>query len=401
MSARSDHSLITKRSFRAFCIAGLCCLVISSAFARQKITVDVEAIDGTHILSKAETFLKEPPLTVTAFSSPRSAGGLHEYFSEGDYWWPDPKNPDGPYIQRDGMTNPDNFNKHREALRHFCDVVSGLTAAYMITGEEKYAAQAIRHLNAWCADDATKMYPHLKYAQAIKGRFTGRGTGIIDTIHLIEVARAVEVLSGSTSFKKGEEAAIKQWFAEYLQWLTTHQYGIAEREAKNNHGTWWGAQVAAFAHLVNDTATLSYCRSRFKNVFLPKQMAADGSFPEELRRTKPYSYSIFHLEGMTTLCWILSTPADNLWEFTLPDGRNMRKALQFLYPYIVDKSKWPYAKDVMHFEAFPARQPFLLFAGIALGEPKYIDTWKKLETDANNEEVWRSIPIQQPVLWVQ
>ena len=401
MSARAIHSIVARRTLYLSGVTIVYCLLVSGAFARQEMVVDVSAIDRVHILSIAETFLKEPPRTVTAFSSPRSAGGLHEYFSEGDYWWPDPKNPDGPYIQRDGMTNPDNFNKHREALRRFCDIVSGLTAAYKITGEEKYAAQAIRHLNAWCVHDATKMYPHLKYAQAIKGRFTGRGIGIIDTIHLIEVARAVEVLSASKSFNKGEEAAIKQWFAEYLHWLTTHPYGIAEREAKNNHGTWWGAQVAAFAHLVGDTATLSYCRSRFKNGFRPGQMAADGSFPEELRRTKPYSYSIFNLEGMATLCWILSTPAENLWEFTLPDGRNMRKAVQFLYPYIVDKSKWPYAKDIMHFDAFPARQPFLLLAGIAFHEAGYIETWKKLETDSGNEEVRRSIPIQQPVLWVQ
>jgi hypothetical protein len=379
----------------------LVALIPAIGWGQQKIKVDVASFDRARILSSADQYMKESPLTVTAFSSPRSTGGVHEYFSEGDYWWPDPKNPDGPYIQRDGMTNPDNFNKHREVMRRFCDIVSALTAAYKITGDEKYAAHAIRHLKAWCVDDATKMYPHLKYAQAIKGRFTGRGTGIIDTIHLIEAARAVEVLSRSKSFKEGEEAAVKQWFAEYLQWMTTHQYGIDEREAKNNHGTWWAAQVATFAHLVNDTATLSFCRSRFKNVFLPKQLAADGSFPEELRRTKPYSYSIFNLEGMATPCWVLSTTDDNLWEFTLPDGRNMRKAVQFLYPYIVDKAKWPYAKDVMHFESFPARQPFLLFAGIALGEPSYIETWKKLEADSQNEEVRRSIPIRQPVLWVQ
>ena len=28
--------------------------------------------------------------------------------------------------------------------------------------------------------------------------------------------------------------------------MTTHPYGIAERDAKNNHGTCWVAQVAAF-----------------------------------------------------------------------------------------------------------------------------------------------------------
>jgi hypothetical protein len=376
-------------------------LIPAFGWGQQKIKVDVAFLDRARILSAAERFIKEPPLTITAYPAPRSAGGVHEYFSEGDYWWSDPGNPDGPYIRRDGETNPDNFNKHREAMRRFCDIVSALTAAYKITGDEKFAAQAIRHLKAWCVDDATKMYPHLKYAQAIKGRFTGRGTGIIDTIHLIEVARAVEILSGSNSFKGDEEAAVKRWFAEYLQFLTIHQYGIDERESKNNHGTWWVAQVAEFAHLVNDTANLAYCRSRFKEVLLPKQMAADGRFPEELARTKPYSYSIFNLEGMTTICWVLSTTSDNLWDYTLPDGRNMAKALGFLYPYIVDKSKWPYPKDVMHFEAFPGRQPFLLFAGIALGESRYVETWKKLEADSKNEEVQRSIPIRQPVLWVQ
>jgi hypothetical protein len=401
MTSRIERSFIPSRVLLGFCVAGLCCLLASSTSARQKVAVDVAAIDHDRILSSAKDYLKEPPVTVTAFSSPRSAGGVHEYFSEGDYWWPDPKNPDGPYIRRDGETNPDNFNKHREAMRRFCDIVSGLTAAYKITDEENYATQAIRHLKAWCVDDATKMYPHLKYAQAIKGRFTGRGTGIIDTIHLIEVARAVEVLSASTSFKDGEEAAIKRWFAEYLQFLTVHQYGIDERGSRNNHGTWWVAQVAAFAHLVNDTANLSYCRSRFKDTLLTRQMAANGSFPEELARTKPYSYSIFNLEGMAVICRILSTTGDNLWEYTLPDGRNMRKAVQFLYPYIVDKSKWPYPEDVMYFDAFPARQPFLLLAGIALGEPRYIETWKKLDADSRIEEVRRSIPIQQPVLWVQ
>ncbi len=377
-------------------------LIPALGLGQQNISVDVASLDRARILSAAGPYLNEPPITVTAFPAPRSAGGVHEYFSEGDYWWPDPKNLDGPYIRRDGETNPDNFNKHRETLRRFCDIVSGLTAAFRITGEERYATQAIRHLKAWCVDDATKMYPHLKYAQAIKGRFTGRGIGIIDTIHLIEVARAVEVLSGLKSIARSDEIAMKQWFAEYLRFLTTHQYGIDERDgSKNNHATWWVAQVAAFARLVNDTANLSYCRTRFKDTLLANQMAPNGSFPEELARTKPYSYSIFNLEGMATICWLLSTPEDDLWHYTLADGRNMKKAVQFLYPYIVDKSQWPYPKDVMYFDAFPARQPFLLFAGIALGEPKYIETWKKLKVDSQNEEVRRSIPIREPVLWVQ
>ena len=101
------------------------------------------------------------------------------------------------------------------------------------------------------------------------------------------------------------------------------------------------------------------------------------------------------------ICRVLSTQGDDLWHYTLPDGRGMQKAVEFLHPYIVDKSKWPYPKDVLYFDSFPARQPFLLFAGIALGRPEYVETWKQLKSDPEVEEVRRSIPIRQPVLWVQ
>ena len=368
---------------------------------QQRLSVDVATIDSPRILAAAKEYLSEPPITITAFPAPRSAGTIHEYFSEADYWWPDPKNPDGPYIQRDGMTNPANFNKHREVMQRFSRAVSTLVAAYKITNDEKFAEQAVRHLKAWFVEDSTRMCPHLKYAQAIKGRTTGRGIGIIDTIHLIEVARAVEVLSGSPSLNSSDETAIRRWFAEYLAWMTTHQYGIDERDTRNNHATWWVAQAAVFAHLVNDTATLSFCRSRFKTVLLPNQMALDGSFPEELRRTKPYNYSLFNLEGMAVICWVLSKSDDNLWEYTLANGRNMRKAMEFLYPFIIDKSKWPYPKDVMYFEYYPGRQSSLLFAGIALNEPKYVEAWKKFDPDPANAEVQRSLPIRQPVLWMK
>ena len=142
------------------------------------------------MLKAADKYLAEQPVTVTAASSPRSAGGKHDFFSEGDYWWPDPKNPDGPYIQRDGESNPDNFVEHRKAMIRMSLIVPACAAAYKLTRNRKYADHAAKHLRAWFVDDATRMNPNLEFAQAIKGRFTGRGTGIIDTLHLVEPARA-------------------------------------------------------------------------------------------------------------------------------------------------------------------------------------------------------------------
>jgi len=367
----------------------------------QTTSATVAAFESDRVLRMAEMYLREPPLTITAYTCPRSAGGLHEFYSEGDYWWPDPANPDGPYIQRDGMSNPENFTKHREMMMRFSAAVSSLAAAYKLSRDEKYAAHAVRHLKAWFVDESSMMLPHLKYAQAIKGRVTGRGIGIIDTIHLIEVARAVEVLSGSASFSPADVRAVKEWFAEYLTWLTKHQFGIDEREAKNNHGTWWVAQVAAFAHLVGDTMAMNYCRERFITVLLPGQMAGDGSFPLELKRTKPYNYSIFNLEGMATICQILTKPGANLWGTVLPDGRSMLRAMEFLFPYLKDRSSWPYARDVAYFEDYPVRHHFLLFAGAAFKRSAYLELWKTLDPDPVVPEVIRSMPLRQPVLWVE
>ena len=360
---------------------------------------EVATIDKRRILSAAEKYLKEQPITVTAAHSPRSAGGQHDYFSEGDYWWPDPKNPDGPYIQRDGETNPDNFDDHRKAMRRLSLIVPALAAAWRITGQGKYADAAVVHLRAWFVDESTCMNPSLLYSQAIKGRFTGRGIGVIDTIHLVEVARAATLLSKSLTAAK-QIGEVRGWFADYIQWLSNHEYGKAERDAANNHGTCYVTQVAEFARFTGNEDLMDWCRDRFRTVFVPKQIAADGSFPQELRRTKPYGYSLFNLEAMSTCCQTLSTAKDNLWTFELPDGRGMGKALAYMVPYIRDKRKWPLPPDVMYDKEWPMRQTALLFGGIALHQSGYIELWKTLPADSTVDEVIRNFFIRQPVLWV-
>ncbi len=363
--------------------------------------LDLKQLERERVLNAAAGFLNNEPITVTAAVCPRSAGGPHDFYSEGDYWWPNPNDPDGPYIQRDGMTNPENFVEHRHAMIRFSIHVGTLTCAYKLTGDSKFSDAAIKHLRAWFIDDATKMNPNLQYAQAIKGITKGRGIGIIDTVHLVEVARSAQFLEQAGILNGTDLAGVKKWFADYLHWLTTHANGLDEMKAKNNHGTCFVMQEAAFAAFAGDQERLAECRKRFKEILLPKQMAADGSFPEELRRTKPYGYSLFNADAMATVCQILSTPQENLWEFTTEDGRNMRKAVEYLYPYINDKSTWPHKHDVMFWEFWPVRSPILLFGGLAYGDRKAVDLWKTLDANPTNEEVIRNLPIRHPLLWVE
>lgn len=368
----------------------------SSSSFRQSL----EALERPRVLAAADRYLQRTPETVTATRAARSTGGPHDFFSEGDYWWPNPANPDGPYIRRDGESNPQNFVAHRRAMIRLSVEVPALVAAWTLAGDRRYADHARRHLRAWFVDPATRMNPSLPFAQAIHGVSTGRGTGIIDTIHLVEVARAVEVLERGRAMPADELTPVRQWFADYVRWLTTHPNGIEERDAKNNHGTCWVMQVAAFASLTGDRAQMDVCRRRFKEVLLPAQLASDGSFPLELERTKPYGYSLFNLDAMTTTCQLLSTPTDNLWAFTLPDGRGMRKALEYMEPYIRDKRRWPKAPDVQYHEEWPKRHPSLLFGGLALGRADYLALWKTLDADSEVDEVVRNFFIRQPLLWV-
>ena len=361
---------------------------------------DVSRFDRARVVSEADRFLKQAAVTITASRSPRSAGGTHDFFSEGDYWWPDPKKPGGPYIRRDGMTNPDNFVEHRDALMRLSVEVPALTAAWKVTGSKKYAEHAARHLRAWFVGEATRMNPHLEYAQAIHGRSTGRGTGIIDTIHLVEVARAVPLVAESGALRSEEFAEVRKWFADYLRWMTTSANGIEERDARNNHGTCFAMQVAAFARLTGQRDLIDDAARRFETAIVPLQIAPDGSQPLEISRTKPYGYCLFNLEAMAVLCQLVSEPGGrDLWRFETADGRGIRKAIEFLFPHIADKKRWPHPPDVMYFEQWPMRQQALLFGGLAYGRQDYLDLWKSLPASSQVAEVVRNYFIRQPALW--
>jgi len=129
-------------------------------------------------------------------------------------------------------------------------------------------------------------------------------------------------------------------------------------------------------------------------------MGADGSFPLETARTKPYGYSLFNLDAMVTAAWLLSTPSEDLWRFNLPDGRGLRRAVAFMVPFIRERQKWPFPPDVMYADQWPMRQASLLFAGLAYGETSYLELWKTLPADSSVDEVVRNFFVRQPVLWV-
>lgn len=380
-----------------------CCM----AFINNKTMVSdtlrdqvIKSLEKTEI-ARAKAFLMEKPITVTDAFCERSSGGGHDYYSEGDYWWPDPKNPKGPYIQKDGQTNPDNFSDHRKAMVRMSEMVATLTSAWILTREQVYADKVLEHLNAWFVDESTMMNPQMLYAQAIWGKETGRGIGLIDAYHFVEVAQSIKVLSENNALPEQQIVKIKNWFSQFLTWMTTHEYGISEMNWPNNHGTCWAATASSMAVLTENTEIIQLCINRFKTILLPNQMAVDGSLPRELKRTKPFGYSLFNIDAFCNLAQILSTDEDNLFEYETEDGKSLKKGIEFIYPFIKDKSKWPFSKDIYIWNEWPSCHPALLFTALAYNNQAYLKTYLGLEPYPIHPEVIRNLPVRHPVIWIK
>ncbi|HEY0596457.1 alginate lyase family protein [Sphingopyxis sp.] len=375
-------------------------LAPAAVWARPRLPAfDIRAIERRRLLPQATRLLAVQPRTIAAIPAPRSPAGRHDYYSEGDYWWPDPANPGGAYIRRDGRSNPDKFDGHRDALIAFGRTVPALAALWELTGERRFADAAMRHLSAWFVTPATRMHPNLNHAQAIIGVNSGRAIGVIDTLQIVEVARAATLFArrdapGYAAIRAGVEG----WFAAYLDWLTTSPFGTTERDERNNHGTCWLLQAASFAALLGRTDVLEDARTRLETIIIPAQIEPDGRQPLELARTKPYAYSLFNLDVLAASAWLLGSGELIGWKTS--DGRSIGGAIAWMTPFIADKTEWPLPPDIEYWHGFPVRQPSLLFGGLAQKRSDWLDLWQRLNPDPVIGEVVRNFPVRQPLLWL-
>ena len=246
----------------------------------------------------AEKRVKEGPWTVTSERPKDLEMDPHDYYSEAPYWWPNPENPSGPYIRKDGQFNPARFLANKTALNSMADAVFTLGAAAYFLDEPRYAQRAARDIRVWFIDPKTRMNPSLEYSQAIRGVNDGRGAGIIDGRVLIRAIQGMEFLAQTGQWDAKDQLAVHKWFDEYLHWLTHSENGEDEQRSGNNHASWWTAQVAAVASFVENKGEEKIAFDYYRDHIFSRQIRPDGSAPREEARTRSLSYSAFNLEAL-------------------------------------------------------------------------------------------------------
>ncbi|WP_035359347.1 alginate lyase family protein [Edaphobacter aggregans] len=342
---------------------------------------NVAALDHDRILAAADHYLTQPPAPLTTLPSPDSPGTPQDYFSQ-------------------STDSPAPFTAHRDALLSLAHIVPALASAWVITKDERYAQHAVAHLQAWFVSPETSMTPSLEYAQvAASGK--ARPEGVIEAVHLAEVAQSIPFLSTSEALTEPTLDAVTKWFTSYLEWLNTSRTAGLARDMRDHNGSSWLLQAAACAHLnLKDDRALTALRHQFKASTIRAQITYDGTFPRELTTPNPYRNSLFNLDLLAGACELLTTRFETVWDYELQDGPSMRIVLARLFPYIARRGSWPYKADAAFFNELPLRRPALLFAARAYNRPEYADLWKTLPPDTDNPELDRTFPIRQPLLWV-
>ena len=344
---------------------------------------------------EAESALKAGPFSVTYKERTPPGGDKHDYLSLAPYWWPDPRSKDGlPYIRRDGETNPDSKRgTDANVIGTMAETVETLAAAYYFTGEERYAERAALLLHTWFLDAQTKMNPHFQYAQAILGSNQGRGAGLIDSRHLIRVVDAVGLLAGARAWTQPDQQSLVAWFRALVHWMQSSPNGKDEAQAKNNHGSWYAAELACFAFFTGGTA-LARATVEAAKARIAWQIELDGQQPTELQRTRTLHYSLFNLIALMTLAEVGKQTGVDLYGYRTKDGRSVQRALDYLLPFADPAQPWPH-QEITGMEEARAEMAYLLRrAAIAYREPKYEQQLAKYLASEARQQRWQ-------LLWPQ
>ncbi|MET9158385.1 alginate lyase family protein [Streptomyces parvulus] len=309
---------------------------------------------------RADRWLGQGPWTVVDKPRPAPGGDVHDYLSQAPYWWPS-RTPTGdnpwgcPYVQRDGERNPEvDTGTDRQDLEKVFDSSYDLALAWYYTGERQYARKAADVLRTWFLSPATRMNPDLDHAQFIPCKYDGRAIGIIDfSQSYTSVLDAVALLeTGAPEWTRADRKAMGEWNGDFLGWLRDGDFGQQEAAAANNHGTFYDMLVAGLAYATGDRELARRTVREAAAKRVDAQIAADGSQPLELARTRSWHYSTFDLVAYTRLAAIGENVGADLWAHRGPQGQSLFAAVRYLLPAATGRQAWPHPE--LEFQRFAA-----------------------------------------------
>lgn len=334
-------------------------LIVPAIFCHAQAILDIRHLENVRtqldrpmyaaaygtLIAQADSLLDVVPLSVMDKERPAPSGNNHDYTSLARYFWPDSSKADGlPYVNRDGESNPELSLYDRERLGLTANRVRTLALAYYFSRDERYAAKASELLKVWFLNPDTKMNPHFEYAQMVPGvnGNKGRCYGVLDGYSLVDMLDGVALLDGSKSWGKKDNAKLKAWMGNLLDWMLTSPQGIDEANAANNHSVAFDAQAIALAIFTGREGVARAILEAFPERRMFTQIEPDGSQPHEMSRTLSYHYAHYNLTHFIDIFLMGQKLGIRLDNRSDAEGRSFYKALDFIAAYLgKNQNEWP------------------------------------------------------------
>ena len=293
------------------------------------------------IIKSADIYLKHKSVSVTDREK-SFAPDIHHYESIGRYHWPDPENPNGPWIRKDGVVNPD-CNKYDKALMiKMRQRVEYLALAYYMTLDDKYYDAATEHIRVWFVNNETRMYPMMEYGQIVPGRNGNKGhdSGLIEMYTVIHpVLESVRLLNNIKKIDNYTYEGLQKWCKAFVVWCDTSSLGRKEKAAQNNHGIALDVTMLNMALFANYKECVDKICKDFLDERLKKQISSDGSMPKEAVRATSYNYHIYNLTHIIDYCIIMESLNKHFYR---KNRKIIDRAIDYLLRYVGKQEYWPY-----------------------------------------------------------
>ena len=300
------------------------------------------------LIKKADGIVGQKPVAVTDKTVCLS-GDKHNYESLSPYWWPDPKNPKGPYIARDGEFNPEFKQYDAPRLTTLKSNLITCSQAFFLTGEPRYYDFFCLQLDVWFINSDTRMTPNFEYCQFIPGRNNGKGNpqGMADTYNFNDMLESIRLVNAVKSIGKGRMKALQSWFRDFAYWMQTSEYGLKTQSFKNG-------QLLTFDTTLYNMFIFTGQKSARKAIFkafpakrIMTQIEDDGKIPEALKRTKALSYTASAIQKLVDFATLAKADGKRLPQESLA---RIQRAFDYITPFLNNRKVFPY-KEIGDWDA--------------------------------------------------
>lgn len=202
-----------------------------------------------------------------------------------------------------------------------------LSNIYLITREEQYAQKIVELTEIWT------------------NSITDYGTDQAQ----YEANWNFQIMGVAISSLEKNKDSIKNFIDyDYHQCLKLENLN----QRTNNLRTWLGAHMIVSAINKADNNLFNRACELYKKA-ISEEVVEEGYMPKEASRgSRGIHYTFFALDALFFIAEAALNQGVNLYEYQ-PGGKFLKKATEYILPYVYEPEKWPWSSEEQDFSVFP------------------------------------------------